>query len=299
MTLQQMRYVLYTARYGSISAAAQELFVSQPTVSGEIRKLEQEMDIQIFERSKSGIIVTDEGKEFIHSIRSIIEQADYVDSRYKTKEHRRQNFSVAGHHSAFISEAFLRLVKRHQEDSYRFQVLEVRTKEILDLVSNGQCDMGVILKDRKNRILDNELKGRSLEREVLAVLQPHVYLNRDHPLAGRESLRPEELLAYPFMYYYQGEDSWEYYSEEILGGIQNKKILVLTDRRTEISLSLRTNAYTIGSGIMDQNLPLSDTVSVPLETREEIELLWIKRADKKRTELMEEYLGYLREELEP
>lgn len=297
MTLQQMKYVLYTAQYGSISAAAQKMFVSQPTVSGEIRKLEKEMQIQIFERSKSGIIITDEGKEFIQNIRSIIEQADYVEGKYKTMNHRRKHFSVAGHHSAFISEAFLKLVKRHGEDSYHFQVLELRTKEILDLVSSGQCDMGIILKDRKNKVLDNEIRGRNLEKEVLALVRPHAYLNRSHPLAGRKSLKPEDLMPYPFMYYYQGDDSWEYYSEEILGGIKSRQILVLTDRRTEICLSSRSNAYTIGSGIMDQSAPLSDTVAIPLETKNEIEILWVKRRGKMRTNLMEEYLRYLKEEL--
>lgn len=293
MTLQQMRYVLYTAQCGSISAAAQKLFVSQPTVSGEIRKLENEMQIRIFERSKAGIVITDEGKEFIDYIRSIIEQTEFIENKYKNGEQKRVNFSVASHHSAFVSEAFLKMLQKYESEGYRFRILEGRTREILEQVASGECDMGIILKEKKNKVLDKEISRRNLEKSVLAVKRPHVYLSKHHPLADHKSLKPQELADYPFMFYDQGSDSWEYYSEEILGGIQNRQIIGLTDRRTEINLSAKTRAYTIGTGAIDRELPIEDAVAIPLDTREEIEILWIKRKDRKKTELMEEYLEFL------
>mgnify|MGYP002712767685 CR=1 FL=1 len=56
MTLQQLRYVITVAQKGSISEAAKELFISQPSLSNAIKELEKEMKIIIFSRTNKGII---------------------------------------------------------------------------------------------------------------------------------------------------------------------------------------------------------------------------------------------------
>ena len=57
MTLQQLRYVITVAQKGSISEAAKELFISQPSLSNAIKELEKEMKIIIFSRTNKGIII--------------------------------------------------------------------------------------------------------------------------------------------------------------------------------------------------------------------------------------------------
>ena len=293
MTFQQIRYVIFTAKYGSISAASKMLYVSQPTVSSEIRRLEEELNITIFNRGKSGIVVTEEGIDFIESIRSIWEQAEFIEHKYKNADKGRYRFAIAGHHSAFISEAFIKLLETHKEDSYTFQVLEVRTKEILELVTDGICNMGILLKGMKNKVLENEIKRRNLEYKILTSVKPHVYLNERHPLAGEKTITKEALADYPFMIYDQGKDSWEYFSEEILGELKQKQVISLTDRRTETNISAATNAYTIGSGNRDSEKMIAQTVSIPMESDDEIEIIWIKRKDRKISPLMKEYLTFV------
>ena len=65
MTLQQMKYAVTIADCGSINEAAKRLFISQPSLSGTIRELENELDMTLFLRSNRGITITADGGEFL------------------------------------------------------------------------------------------------------------------------------------------------------------------------------------------------------------------------------------------
>lgn len=302
MTIQQMRYIAAIAELGSISAAAKSCFVTQPTLSGELKKLEEELDINIFERGRSGIVITDQGKELIGYITNILEQIDYVQEHYQSERKRRCVFSVASHHSSFVSEAFMMMTKNHESEDYHMKILEVQTKEIISNVSGGFCDMGILVKGNKNKILDSEIDKAFLEFHILTASKPHVFLHKNHPLADRESLNAEDLKDYPLMVYDQGMNSLKYYAEETIYEMNRGHIIVLTDRDTEINLSKYLQAYTFGSGKLSKNTLLSDTVCIPFESdkgnSELIQIGWISRKDKVITSLMKEFIQYICEILD-
>ena len=75
ISLQQLRYIIEVAECGSINAASQQLYVSQPTLSATIKDTEQELGISIFNRTNRGITLTNEGTEFIGYARQILEPA--------------------------------------------------------------------------------------------------------------------------------------------------------------------------------------------------------------------------------
>ena len=76
MTLQQLRYLIAIAEYGSINAAAQNLYASQSNLSTAIKELEQELGISIFTRSNRGVTLTNDGTELLGYARQVIEQAN-------------------------------------------------------------------------------------------------------------------------------------------------------------------------------------------------------------------------------
>ena len=82
MTLQQLKYVIEVADRGSMSEAAKKLFISQPSLSNSIKELEKEIHINIFIRSNKGIIVSEEGREFIGYARQVLEQNSLLEQRY-------------------------------------------------------------------------------------------------------------------------------------------------------------------------------------------------------------------------
>ena len=65
MTLAQLKYVVTVAKAGTMTEAAKELFISQPSLTKSIKELEKEMHVRIFDRTNKGIVVSKDGEEFL------------------------------------------------------------------------------------------------------------------------------------------------------------------------------------------------------------------------------------------
>lgn len=76
MTITQLKYVLAVAEHQNFTKAAQKTFVTQPTLSMQIQKLEEELSIQIFDRSKKPIELTSVGQKIVQQARNIVNEAD-------------------------------------------------------------------------------------------------------------------------------------------------------------------------------------------------------------------------------
>lgn len=74
MTLLQLKYILAVAATGTISEAAKQLYITQPTLTSAIKELELELGITIFIRTNKGVILSIEGEEFLGYARQVIEQ---------------------------------------------------------------------------------------------------------------------------------------------------------------------------------------------------------------------------------
>ena len=73
MTLQQLKYVTIVAETGTITEAANRLYISQPSLTSAIHELEKEMNIVIFNRTNKGINITKEGGDFLGYARQVLE----------------------------------------------------------------------------------------------------------------------------------------------------------------------------------------------------------------------------------
>ena len=83
MTLQQLKYVITVAETGTITEAANKLYISQPSLTNAIHELEKEMNIIIFNRTNKGITLSKEGDDFLGYARQILEQAAILEDKYK------------------------------------------------------------------------------------------------------------------------------------------------------------------------------------------------------------------------
>ena len=86
MTLQQLRYAVMVAEMGTITEAADKLYISQPSLTNAIRELEKEMNIQIFNRTNKGISISKEGEDFLGYARQVLEQAAILEDKYKGRD---------------------------------------------------------------------------------------------------------------------------------------------------------------------------------------------------------------------
>src|SRR5690625_4969793 len=78
MTITQLRYVLAVAEHRNFTKAAQKVFVTQPTLSMQIQKLEDELTVQIFDRVKKPIALTEVGEKIVEQARSIVDESERI-----------------------------------------------------------------------------------------------------------------------------------------------------------------------------------------------------------------------------
>ena len=78
MTITQLKYVLAVAEHKNFTLAAEKCFVTQPTLSMQIQKIEEELNIQIFDRTKKPIQLTDIGQKIVAQAKNIVIEADRI-----------------------------------------------------------------------------------------------------------------------------------------------------------------------------------------------------------------------------
>ncbi|MEN6327061.1 MAG: LysR family transcriptional regulator [Syntrophomonas sp.] len=276
MTLQQLRYIIKIVECGSISEAAKQLFISQPSLSNAVKELETELGIEIFFRTSKGISLSVDGREFLSYARQVIEQTELLEQRYLGKKPSKQLCSVSTQHYAFAVNAFVNLLKALDVDEYEFTLRETRTYEIIEDVKNLRSELGIIyLSDFNEKVLNKLLKENHLVFNPLFEADPHVFISSVHPLARAARVTLEDLDDYPFLAFEQGEYNSFYFSEEILSTVPHRKTIHVSDRATLFNLLIGLNGYTICTGVLSSDLNGDTIVSVPLATDERMRVGWI------------------------
>lgn len=299
MTLQQLRYVVEVANSGSITAAAARLFIAQPSLSKAVAELEHEMGVTIFERSARGVRPTEEGVRFLSYARQVVEQADLLESTYLHGTPARRVFAVSSQHYAFVVNAFVELVREIGREKYEFSLREGTTQGIIDDVRTQRSELGVIYRSHFNReVIGAAVRRAELRFEPLFVAQPHVFVSRTSPLAGRARVTLKDLEPYPRLTYDQGTQNSFYFSEELHAVEPADKQIVVTDRATLFNLLIGLDGYTISSGILSADLNGNDIVAVPLESDEEMELGYLRLAGRPLSHVAERYVEHLRSYIE-
>lgn len=295
MTLQQLKYCVLAAQKGSITEAAKELFISQPSLTGAIKELEREMNITIFDRTNKGVEVSKEGEIFLGYARQVLEQASLLEDTYKKGTSRSRSFSVSTQHYSFAVNAFVDLIKQYGEEEYDFSLRETQTYEIIDDVSRMKSEIGVLYFNSFNKaVLQKIMKAKDLKFTELFVAKPHIFISRKNPLAKKKSVSLQELAPYPYLSFEQGEHNSFYYSEEIFCDIAGKKNIRVRDRATLFNLLIGLNGYTVCSGVIDEGLNGKDIVALELDTDGDMHIGYVMHQKCLPSELAAGYISALK-----
>ena len=278
MTLQQLKYADAVAVCGSLSEAARQVFVTQPTLTESIRALEEELRVAIFTRSSRGVTVTREGEEFLASARQILDDAARITEKYTGKAVRRPQFAVSCQHYAFAVDAFMEVVKMSDTDSYDFTLRETVTSEIIDDVARHRSEIGLLYLSKRNETaITKILRKEELAFAELFAAKPHVFLGKSHPLAKKKIIKPAELDDYPYLTYEQGVENALYFAEEVMPAIDRRKNIRVRDRATMTNLLLGLNGFTVASGVHSKAYN-PQIISVPLKLDDAIRVGLIHRS---------------------
>lgn len=276
MTLQQLKYIVTVASKGTISEAAKELYIAQPSLTSAIKELESELGIIIFNRTNKGVILSVEGEEFLGYARQVIEQTNLIKEKYSGKSSGKHQFCVSTQHYSFAVEAFVELLRQYGGEEYEFRLRETQTYDIIEDVARLRSEVGLLYLNKFNEtILRKTIRANDLKFQPLFIAKPHVFVSSASPLANKIAISLDDLAPYPRLSYEQGEHNSFYFSEEILSTLECKKEIVVCDRATLFNLLIGLNGYTICSGVISEELNGKNIVAVPLLVDDYMEIGYI------------------------
>lgn len=295
MTLQQLRYCVCIANQKSMNKAAAELFITQPSLSGTIRDLEEEIGLQIFLRSNRGVAITPEGEEFLGYARQMIEQYRQMEERFIKKEKFKKKFSVSMQHYTFAVQAFIDMAKEFGLDDYEFAVHETKTYEVIENVRNQKSELGILyLNDFNLKAMEKIFHDQELEFVDLFECGIYVFLWKDNPLARKAVINFSDLKNHPCLSFEQGNNNSFYLAEEVFSTYEYKQIIKANDRATMLNLMVGLNGYTLCSGIICEELNGNEYKAIPLDTEEKMRIGYIKKKKMPLSILGEKYIEELK-----
>lgn len=299
MRIQQLEYLEKIVAFGSMNEAAKALYMTQPSLSSAIKELENEMNIQILVRSKTGVRLTEEGREFMSYAQQVMDQVQLLEEKYKDTRPRKQTFSVSAQHYAFVVHAFVELINSLDVEEYQFKLRETETENILEDLSHFKSELGILyLNDFNKKVMTKLFKERELVFQPLFHAKPHVFVSNTSPLGQKELVELEDLKDYPYLSYEQGERNSFYFAEEILSTLEHRKDIKVSDRATIFNLMVGVNGYTISSGVLSKKLNDDKIIAVPLNVPDQMTIGYLKHKQKELSPIAQQYLQMLEDHIQ-
>jgi LysR family transcriptional regulator, hydrogen peroxide-inducible genes activator len=192
ISLRQLEYVVAVARFRNFHEAAASCHVSQPGLSIQLRQLEEQLGIRIFERDRRRVLLTSEGEEIVRRAARVLEEAGALVEAAKASSKPMGGLlrlGVIPTVAPYVLPAALpRLRKKHP--GLRVRLREAHTADLVQSMREGDLDLLLLS-------LDADLGGL-VERELF-VDDFVVALPRAHRLAARKAIREKDLLNEPVL----------------------------------------------------------------------------------------------------
>ncbi len=192
MTITQLKYALAIAEHKNFTKAAEKCFVTQPTLSTQIQKLEDELDVLIFDRSKKPIELTDVGRKIVYQARNIVNEADRIQDIVD-----QQKGFIGGEFRLGVIPTIMptllpmflnNFIKKYPK--VKLKIEELTTEDIMTRLSDGHLDAGIAATPLES---DN-IKERVLYHEPFVAYIPRNHRLRDKKVLDVDDLDIEDML---------------------------------------------------------------------------------------------------------
>jgi DNA-binding transcriptional LysR family regulator len=189
------KYAVEIARTGSISRAAENLYMAQPNLSKAIKELEETVGFQIFERNSKGVLPTRKGLVFIEKARKILDDINDISHIADSENTNRQNFSISIPRGSYIAAAFTRFVSGlDREKEINVNLQETSSLKTINNILDNQFNMGIIRYQTayENYFLDF-LADKKLHHDQIWEFENLALMSKKHALAQAEKILYSDL----------------------------------------------------------------------------------------------------------
>lgn len=169
MRLNQLEYFLKIVECGSLTRAAQELYLSQPSLTKAISGLEAEYDMKLFNRTSKGLSLTPEGRDFLEYAKSVVESSKALENTFGKKSNPLiQRLAIASQQFDFIYNILLLLYQENSDQLLQIDLKENDRGEIIDMVEECKADIGIlVLSEKDSKLFRSEIQSKNLEMHLL------------------------------------------------------------------------------------------------------------------------------------
>lgn len=194
MNFLHLKYAIMVAETGSISKAAEKLYVAQPNVSRAIKELESDLNITIFDRNSKGMIVTPEGEQLIHYAKRILRQIDDMEKIFKYQK-KKNVFSISVPRASYISDAFVEFSKcLNNIDNAEVYYKETNAYRVINNVINEEYNLGILrYYINHDRYFKDIIEKKELKCELINQFKYVLIFNKNSALAESKEIHYSDL----------------------------------------------------------------------------------------------------------
>jgi len=186
ITLTQLEYIVAVDTYRHFGKAAEACFITQPTLSMQIKKLEEDMEVIIFDRSKQPLIPTDVGTHIIEQARVVLKQTEEINNivkDYKNEVSGTLRIGIIPTLAPYLLPVFIGRYKEEYPD-IQIRVTEATTENIIKLLNKDLIDVGILVTPlQEEKIIEKPV----FYEEML------IYANSLHPLHKKKEVTLQDI----------------------------------------------------------------------------------------------------------
>ncbi|MBF0598095.1 LysR substrate-binding domain-containing protein [Faecalibacter rhinopitheci] len=192
MTLVQLQYVLAVAEYKNFTIAADKSFVTQPTLSMQIQKLEKELNIEIFDRTSHPIKITQIGAKIVAQAKTILMEANRMKHLVNEEKGLLEGDFIIGVIPTILPSLVPLFYKTFQKNNPKSNLIikELQTDKIIKGIKDGSLDFGLVV----SPLYEDQIIERPLYYEPLVAYIPPVHRLGQNKTITQEDLDTADLL---------------------------------------------------------------------------------------------------------
>lgn len=198
MNTLYFKYAVEVERTGSITKAAQNLYMAQPNLSKALKDLEEILGYDIFDRNPQGVTMTEKGTVFLSYAKNILRQLDELETITNKPGNTVQGIKISIPRGSYIAHGFTDFV--NELDNARdidITIRETNSLQAIEDIVDEDYNLGIIRFQEiyENYFLDY-LVRKGLTYDTIWEFSYVLVMSKTHPLAGKEKILAEDLLEY-------------------------------------------------------------------------------------------------------
>lgn len=197
MNITYLKYAVEVEKTGSITKAADNLFMGQPNLSKAIKELEASIGITIFKRTSKGVIPTKKGEEFLNHGKMILAQMKELEKRYQPLDKSAVRLGICVPRASYITRAFTNWMNKvNWQGGMEINFKETNATETIQNIIEGEYQLGIIRYPiAYEKYYKQLLLSKGLHVHVIWEFEYLILMSQTHPLAKQEFILYDDLVS--------------------------------------------------------------------------------------------------------